>query len=1001
MHLPVSTESECFILGASLTSNGTHGFETRRKRQRLASPDSEPFSAQDGVARTITSIDHADGWKGQLLAASSRKESLATDALAYLSDSTIRSKRQNTLKVEISTVAQAHVGIDGNSATISQDSNSSTRETELMIETSSNNRREATPPKKMLSIRADGKLTSPLNRGVSINSNLRTSKRDSRPSKISKTKVLIIKYGATEERRISIARKIQAVLSRDLHTADPESKISKALKMIEPAKPTHPFFLGVSARVLGQETVDNHMADENSIVDSNDNQVDTITSPMKPRSPRRSPKIVKTWTTIPGLEGKHKPVNSTTISRSTGAMDPIWPPRSMIHVRPPVVTAANHSLVRKDTQLSTGHCKMKYATIQIVEAEEIMQPYIKLVHAEGNSGTVTRLQSIDSLRHPHRRVTTGHALQNAIRKVVASRPPDPKISSKPVDQEDELSGPQNLPISAHVASTRVFKDISTSLTAFDKFECATQIWTHKYSPKRAEEVFQTGREAMVLRDWLKSLVVTSVEDARNQAMEIRNDSTVLKRPDGGLKRKKRRREEDLDGFVVSSDEEAEKPDELANSEIYETAIQHSDPLKQSVIHTGIFADYLTGGQRAANAVVISGPHGCGKTAAVYAVAQELDFEVFEINAGSRRSGKDVLEKVGDMTRNHLVNQARTSEENKKVGNSVEISGSVRPDLKPGPNGTLIASFKSKHKITKNPKGRLKRRKSCQDDEDEGREQPSQKQSVILLEEVDVLFEEDKQFWAAAMDLLTHSKRPIIMTCTDENMLPLNDMLLFAILRFTPPPKLLAIDYLLLIACNEGHLLSREAVTLLLKSKNYDLRASIMQLNFFCQMAVGDTKGGLEWMLIRPSTDRPHSEERKPLRVVSEGTYWDGVGCIGCEQPPFEWQISSGAAEYSLRNGSGSDVDAEMSFGCHSTTFSDETCREPKESSLRRLADLEQALDAVSAADIHPFSAFRHDNLVSAKRLGLVIMLILSRLRSTRLFQSFLKGINQISLKDRL
>lgn len=506
---------------------------------------------------------------------------------------------------------------------------------------------------------------------------------------------------------------------------------------------------------------------------------------------------------------------------------------------------------------------------------------------------------------------------------------------------------------------------------------------------------------MVLRDWLKSLVVTSVDDARNQLMEIRNDSTALKRLDAGPKRKKRRREEDLEDFVVSSDEEAEHLDELANPEIYETTVQHSGPLKQSIIQTRDFAGYLTGGQRAANAVVISGPHGCGKTAAVYAVAQELGFEVFEINAGSRRNGKDVLEKVGDMTRNHLVNQARASEENKKFDNSVELTGSVRPDLKPGRKGTPIASFKSNHMITKNPIGRPKRRKSCQDETNEVREQPSQKQSLILLEEVDVLFEEDKQFWAAAMDLLIHSKRPIVMTCTHENMLPLNDMLLFAILRFTPPPKLLAIDYLLLIACNEGHLLSREAVTLLLESKNYDLRASIMQLNFFCQMAVGDTKGGLEWMLTPPSADRTHSEERKSLRVVSEGTYWDGVGCIGCEQPTSERQISKGAAEHSLRNGNGSDVDAEISLESQFTPFSDETCREVKEHSLQRLADMEQALEAISAADIHPFSGFRRDDLVSAKRLGSVVVLILGRFHSTRLFRSFLRGISQTSSKDRL
>ncbi|MCV5168992.1 AAA family ATPase, partial [Escherichia coli] len=77
----------------------------------------------------------------------------------------------------------------------------------------------------------------------------------------------------------------------------------------------------------------------------------------------------------------------------------------------------------------------------------------------------------------------------------------------------------------------------------------------------------------------------------------------------------------------------------------------------------------TDAPKIAHTLVISGPPGCGKTAAVYAVAKELDFEVFEINSSSRRSGKDVLEKIGDMTRNHLVQQHQSSSE--KAGDDQE------------------------------------------------------------------------------------------------------------------------------------------------------------------------------------------------------------------------------------------------------------------------------------------------------------------------------------------
>ena len=108
------------------------------------------------------------------------------------------------------------------------------------------------------------------------------------------------------------------------------------------------------------------------------------------------------------------------------------------------------------------------------------------------------------------------------------------------------------------------------------------------------------------------------------------------------------------------------------------------------------------------------------------------------------------------------------------------------------------------------------------------------------------------------------------------------MILIALFRFTTPPEKIATDYLLLIACNEGHLLSRSAVSVLLKSKDYDLRASITELSFFCQMAIGDTKGGLEWMLMRSSLNESQDEDGQALRVVSDATYVDGMGCLSYE-----------------------------------------------------------------------------------------------------------------------
>ena len=471
--------------------------------------------------------------------------------------------------------------------------------------------------------------------------------------------------------------------------------------------------------------------------------------------------------------------------------------------------------------------------------------------------------------------------------------------------------------------------------------------------------------------------------------------------------------------MISSDEENVEMEELACPGINEADYLFAG--KKSVVRAANIPGPDAERKRSLNAIVISGPHGCGKTAAVYAVARELDFEVFEINSGSRRSGKDFLEKVGDLTKNHLVKQACETREDDFAEGITDSSQLSMPEVDSGgqknvepvlqPHTVFIKKRRGRPRAHVQPlntndilKEKTKRKKKKKETEKEKEQEnekkekkqnQSQKRSLILLEEVDVLFEEDKQFWSTTLDLILHSKRPIIMTCSDERLLPLDEMVLFALLRFTPPPEPLAIDYLILVASNEGHLLSRNSLSSLLRSKHFDLRASITELNFFCQMAIGDTKGGLEWMLIQPSSTASQNTDGTNLRVVSLDTY--GENLENTRRSPERKTLLNNARNFLSDNRASENIDQNYLREGSVTPSQSKQSQGERMSALQRLAAFEKTIDALSAADTHLFSDYRQNDQVGGMNPLNALMLNhteATRSSSTRYFREIQDGLRR-------
>jgi DNA polymerase III delta prime subunit len=707
------------------------------------------------------------------------------------------------------------------------------------------NKVDSTTPKKHIKVTKSGKLVSSPPRPVSLVSTPPKRRRGRPPTK---TKVLptvtIIKYGSDATSRQAIGAKIEAILSSKKSTTKRSTVTKKeSLKPSGPAKKPHPFFMGKTSQKV--EDVPAKPAKDLNLSTPRKSAV----TPGKLRAEARRERS-------PGPEVAFgAPLGSSRVTKQSGLYEASWPTRETAHVRNLAADTMHNSELEVTQRLPLRARKLKHRVRTLEDDEDIVSRLAKDLAPNmrlKNEVVELDFNPPEDVRLPTRLLTTGVEIQRKIHERLQTQVPWTR------------ERPQDL-AATHPAIASLFADIEHTLTPFDEGRCEGQSWAQKYSPKCAAHVLHRGKDAIVLRDWLQSLTVMAVGGAQSLA---KADAADGKRPP------KKKRKKAVDDFIVS-DEDDEDDDmvEILDGEqtLYPKSLRQSQWTRNK------------------NVILISGPHGCGKSATVYAVAKELDFEIFEINSGTRRSGKDIQDRVGDMTANHLVNhkraEARTKEETVTTDddNNEPQDAALQQDIASGRQGTMMSFFKANPSTKPIPKAEAKAQgpKATTQAVLQKADAPlkSQKQSLILFEEADILFEEDQQFWAQVTKLAAHSKRPIVITCNDERQIPVHDLPLAAILRLHSAPVDLATDYMLVLAGREGHILEREAISDLYKSKGHDLRASITELDMWCQMSVGDRKGGLEWLYQRWPPGKDVDADGRLLRVASEGTYHSGMGWL--------------------------------------------------------------------------------------------------------------------------
>ncbi|TKA29175.1 hypothetical protein B0A50_03685 [Salinomyces thailandicus] len=795
-----------------------------------------------------------------------------------------------------------------------------------------------TPPKKVLRLNASGKFSSPISKKAKEENDQQASpaapKRRARPRKTkqaAEAKQLLVRiaYGKMADKtgHIALGDRIDRVIAGKerievgTRLATPKKATLKKLRTPRKSnKPTHPFFLGKPK-------------DE----------------PPKQQSPR------KASATTPGklrrqVFGERAPpvpevpyaVGSALLKdrlmvKHPGARDPPWPDKEQTHVR----GLEDEELPRFErVEQRSGSAKRrkgKAARLPFPPEESILHHVS--IHLQPEPESMERDDGFrephPSLRLPKKLLVSGYEIQQRIA---------PELSVSTYDEiGDDSCPPTSSQLGSHPALQKLWRKIISTTTASDEGKGESQSWAQKYAPTAAVEVLQPSREMGVIEDWLTSLTISAVESTLAQPAKLAPKQDPKQEPKP--KKKKRRKPDDLNDFLVDSDEDIRNMDELTEPE--DSKLVAGSKLQKSMVQTAVE------GTKLSNAILFSGPRGCGKTAAAFAVATELGFRVFDISPNERRSGRDVIDKVGDMTENHLVkhhgvdpNELSASEEpNKK-----RLDEAFNRDLASGRQGKMNAFFEP-NATTKpaTPKQKASAKAKTFEAVQKALRKPSkdQQQSLILLEEVDILFKDDKDFWNTVFKLIVSSKRPFIMTCNNEDLVPLQAMSLHAILRFTSPPLDLATDYLLLLAAAEGHLLRRTAIDSLLRAKDQDLRASIAELNFWCQMGIGDPRGGLTWIYQRWPPGSDMDQYGRKLRVASDCTYPKGMGLTPdrglCNEDRVMWTWREhGIDPFDLPNRT-----LQSRNGAHNAAPS-----RGRTDALRALKDFDSFVEARSSLDVY-------------------------------------------------
>ncbi|XP_066291037.1 ATPase family AAA domain-containing protein 5-like [Branchiostoma lanceolatum] len=419
---------------------------------------------------------------------------------------------------------------------------------------------------------------------------------------------------------------------------------------------------------------------------------------------------------------------------------------------------------------------------------------------------------------------------------------EPKRSSRRVSRKQEEQKKED-----SEEEVKIVEEAPTESGEISQDGIQDSLWTDKYQPRSSSEVIGNTGAMKKLKGWLHDWKIRADKEMRRMMKEMKKQKKAQKNAakKSGSQGSGDWWDDDDSDFDVSDDGDSDYNEE-----------EEEDGL--------------------CNTMLVLGPTGIGKTSAVYACAQELGYKVFEVNAASLRSGKQVLTQLREATQSHQVSkQAQTG------GAASLFKTSLTPQkVKPGANkAPLPSSFASFFKKTedgkkeeedsKGPAGNKKVRRSLELGPSSGakgnkKEKKPEKRrsskggsaknsteakpaatkeptramtSLILFEEVDVVFEDDKGFLPAINSLMTTTKRPIILTTSDATFRARFEGR-YEELTFKQPLQPIVTSHLQLLCLAENLPTKRADVEATVALSRGDIRRAMLSLQFWTESGGG-------------------------------------------------------------------------------------------------------------------------------------------------------------------